>query len=89
VLAELATLGLDVLAVLLLKPFRVWEASHTAVIFVTHDIEEAVFLADRVIVLGGSPAHIAYETNVPLARPRRRDVPALFEVAATIATKLS
>lgn len=67
----------------------VWEASQTAVVFVTHDIEEAVFLADRVIVLGGSPAHIAYETDVPLARPRRRDVPALFEIAAEIAAKLS
>ncbi len=67
---------------------NVWEASRTAVIFVTHDIEEAVFLADRVIVLGGSPARIVYETAVPLGRPRRRDVPKLFEVAANVAARL-
>ena len=41
---------------------------HTAIFIVTHDIEEAVILADRIIVLGRNPAHIHAEFNVNLAR---------------------
>ncbi len=40
---------------------RIWPESGKAVIFVPHDIAEAAFLADRVIVLAGQPAHIALE----------------------------
>jgi len=43
---------------------------------VTHNIEEAVLLADRVIVLGANPGHIRAEVAVPLARPRDRHAPA-------------
>jgi NitT/TauT family transport system ATP-binding protein len=42
-------------------------------VLVTHDIEEAVYLADRVVVLGGSPAGIELELNVDLPRPRSQD----------------
>ncbi|MEM6303901.1 MAG: ABC transporter ATP-binding protein [Pseudomonadota bacterium] len=51
---------------------RVWEVSRKAIIFVTHDIMEAVLLADRVIVLSGSPAQIALETKITQARPRHK-----------------
>ncbi len=51
---------------------RLWQLRRKAVIFVTHDIAEAVLLADRVIVLAGKPAGIALELPIPLARPRRR-----------------
>jgi NitT/TauT family transport system ATP-binding protein len=47
-----------------------------AVVHVTHNIEEAVLLADRVVVLGTNPGRIRAEIDIPLARPRDRRAPA-------------
>lgn len=44
-----------------------------AVLFVTHDIDEAIYLSDRVIVMSGRPATVAKDVNVPLPRPRSPD----------------
>lgn len=44
------------------------------VLLVTHDVDEAVYLADRVLVLRGRPARFALDLAVPFARPRRRDL---------------
>ena len=44
-----------------------------AIFLVTHNIEEAVLLADRVLVLGRNPAHIRADFQVPMARPRERN----------------
>jgi ABC-type nitrate/sulfonate/bicarbonate transport system ATPase subunit len=49
---------------------QTWERSRHTVVFVTHNLEEAVFLGDRVIVLSAKPARIAADVPVPLARPR-------------------
>lgn len=49
---------------------RILEQSHQTVLFVTHDIEEAVALADRVIVLGKGPGRVIETVDVPLPRPR-------------------
>ena len=52
---------------------RVWEGKARSVVYVTHDIEEAVLLADRVVVIGGRrPARVTGEVRVPLGRPRAR-----------------
>jgi NitT/TauT family transport system ATP-binding protein len=67
---------------------RIWEQSGAAVAFVTHDIEEAVFLADRVIVLGDRPARIVAEIAVPMVRPRERRAPEIFSMAAEIASRI-
>lgn len=67
---------------------RIWDRSGAAVAFVTHDIEEAVYLSDRVVVLGGSPARVVAEAKVPLTRPRGRKSPELFSMAAEIAANL-
>jgi NitT/TauT family transport system ATP-binding protein len=67
---------------------HIWQTSNTAVMFVTHDIEEAVFLADRVIVLGGEPAAIIEEAAVPIARAERRDSEELYRFSARVADRL-
>ena len=67
---------------------RIWQASDAAVLFVTHDIHEAVLLADRVVVMGGQPGRITRDTKVDLARPRRRDDVNLFRLASDIAASI-
>jgi NitT/TauT family transport system ATP-binding protein len=49
-----------------------WDALHTTILFVTHDIEEAVYLSDRVYVLSRRPAHVIEEIEVKLPRPRQQ-----------------
>lgn len=58
---------------------RIWQAEHKTVIFVTHDIEEAVQLADRVLVMSQRPATIQAEVMVKLPRPRDLDAPGYLE----------
>ena len=50
----------------------IWEQTRKAVLFITHDIEEAVYLADRVVVMAGAPAGIALDRQIDLPRPRER-----------------
>ncbi|EDX83874.1 ABC transporter, ATP-binding protein [Synechococcus sp. PCC 7335] len=52
---------------------NIWETLKTTVIFVTHDIEEAVFLGDRILVMGVQPGRIKAELEVALTRPRHVD----------------
>jgi NitT/TauT family transport system ATP-binding protein len=49
---------------------RLWMADRPTVLFVTHDVGEAVSLADRVIVLGGKPGGIVADINIAVPRPR-------------------
>ena len=49
---------------------RIWEAERRSIIFVTHDVEEAVTLADRVLVFSARPARIVADHPVGLPRPR-------------------
>jgi ABC-type nitrate/sulfonate/bicarbonate transport system ATPase subunit len=51
---------------------RVWQEFGRTVMFITHDIEEAVYLADRVIVLSARPGEIKRELRIDLPRPRRQ-----------------
>ena len=45
---------------------------HTATVFITHDLEEAIYLGDRVVVLGGSPASVIESMEIDLPRPRNQ-----------------
>lgn len=54
---------------------RIWQAEKRTILFVTHDIEEAVQLADRVLVMTRRPATIQAEVAVELERPRDLDDP--------------
>ncbi|MFE3839431.1 ABC transporter ATP-binding protein [Pseudogemmobacter sonorensis] len=53
---------------------RIWEADRKMVLFVTHGIEEALYLADRVLVYSKRPAHVLAEIKVPFERPRREEI---------------
>jgi NitT/TauT family transport system ATP-binding protein len=51
---------------------EIWERDRKTVLFVTHSVEEAVFLSDRVVVLTRSPGRIKQIVDIDLPRPRRR-----------------
>lgn len=53
---------------------EVWQstAPRRTIVFVTHDVDEALYLGDRVAVLGASPGRLLADLPVPLARPRQR-----------------
>lgn len=51
---------------------RIWEAERTTMILVTHDIDEAVYLGDRIVVMSSRPGTIKKIVPVELARPRDR-----------------
>jgi NitT/TauT family transport system ATP-binding protein len=53
---------------------RIWGRSGKTVVFVTHSIREAVFLSDRVVVMGIAPGRITEEFAVDLERPRTADI---------------
>lgn len=48
----------------------IWEKNASTVLFVTHDVEEAVFLADRIFIMSSRPGMIADDQEVPFGRPR-------------------
>jgi NitT/TauT family transport system ATP-binding protein len=50
---------------------RLWQASPTTVVFVTHSTHEAIFLADRVVIMTPRPGTIAADVSIDLKRPRR------------------
>jgi ABC-type nitrate/sulfonate/bicarbonate transport system ATPase subunit len=52
---------------------RVWAADHQTVLMVTHNIDEAILLADRILVLSARPGQLVADIAVPLARPRHRE----------------
>lgn len=57
---------------------------NTTIVLVSHSIDDAVFLSDRVIALAGSPLGILDEIPVTLTRPRKRDDKGLFELALRV-----
>ena len=52
----------------------IWEAERKTVLFVTHDIDEAVFMGSRVVVMSARPGRIKLDVAVPLAHPRHYSV---------------
>jgi NitT/TauT family transport system ATP-binding protein len=56
------------------KLIEVWERDNRTVLFITHDVEEAIFLADRVVVMTARPGGVKDVIDVDIDRPRSSDV---------------
>ena len=67
---------------------RVWATSGLTVVFVTHNVREAVRLGDRVVLLTSRPGRVAAEFAIDLPRPRRIDSAPVAEVAGRITDRL-
>lgn len=59
---------------------RIWQAEKKTILFVTHDIEESVQLADRVVVMSQRPAHIQRVIDVDIPHPRDLSAPRYLEL---------
>ncbi len=67
---------------------RIWQETRKTVVFVTHDIDEAIIMADRILVMGPRPSVVKEEIRVDLPRPRHRDDPKLGALSRHIANLL-
>jgi NitT/TauT family transport system ATP-binding protein len=63
---------------------RIWERGQKTVLFVTHQIDEAVFLSDRVLVFARRPGRIQAEIAIPLPRPRNLEIKRTVEFVALV-----
>ncbi|MFC0283754.1 ABC transporter ATP-binding protein [Camelimonas abortus] len=68
---------------------RVWQATGRTILFVTHDMDEAVYLADRVIAIVGAPGQVRSSIDVTAPRPRRRSDPELQAIIQRLRADLA
>jgi ABC-type nitrate/sulfonate/bicarbonate transport system ATPase subunit len=68
---------------------RICEAERKTIIFVTHDIDEAVYLAERVLVMAPDPGRITHDFAIDLQRPCDRTHPLFLEARGKIFQALS
>jgi NitT/TauT family transport system ATP-binding protein len=69
-----ASLDAQTRDLLQLELLRIWQQRPTAMIFVTHSIDEAVLMGDRIVILKGHPSHVHDIVQVGIGRPRDRAV---------------
>lgn len=66
---------------------QIWQARRKTIVMVTHDIVEAIFLAERVLVLSARPAHLCLDLPIPLPHPRLleiRHTPTFQQIAGQV-----
>ncbi len=63
---------------------RLWEARGTTMLLVTHDIDEAIYMSDRIILLSPRPCRVERVLAVPMPRPRQRNSPEFLHLRAQI-----
>jgi NitT/TauT family transport system ATP-binding protein len=79
-----ASLDAQTREVMQLELLRIWSARRKTVVFVTHQIEEAVFLSDRVVVMSARPGRIRETVTVPFGRPRDLEIKRSAEFNALV-----
>jgi NitT/TauT family transport system ATP-binding protein len=67
---------------------RVWRETDVTILFVTHDVREAVRLGDRIILMSSRPGRVAEVFDVDIDRPRRTEAPDVAALAARITARL-
>lgn len=67
---------------------RIWSATNKTVLFVTHSVDEAVFLADRIVVMTARPGRVRETIEVGLPRPRDRTSPEFISVRGKVLAEL-
>lgn len=63
---------------------RIWQKQKKTILFITHDVAEAVYLANRVVLLSPRPSHIRQVFDIPVPHPRERNDPRLLNVVEKI-----
>ena len=53
---------------------EIWERHNHSILFITHDIEEAIYLSDRVYIMSARPGRFLDELEIKFSRPRKKDV---------------
>lgn len=66
----------------------IWLRYRSTVVFVTHDVEEAVFLANRIVIMTPAPSRIQAVIPVPLEHPRERTSPEFLRLRDTVLTEI-
>jgi len=67
---------------------RIWEMTHKTILFVTHSVDEAVYLADKIVVMSHRPGQIREILTVDMERPRSRAVPEFGRLTDSILAAL-
>ncbi|GAA4700648.1 ABC transporter ATP-binding protein [Streptomyces youssoufiensis] len=67
---------------------RVWRETGITVLFVTHNVREAVRLAERVVLLSSRPGRVAHQWRIDIPQPRRVEDPAVAELSVRITERL-
>jgi NitT/TauT family transport system ATP-binding protein len=68
---------------------RIWSATGKTIVFVTHNVREAVRLADRIVLMGSRPGRILHEESVDLPRPRAAGDARVSELASAIGDRIA
>jgi ABC-type nitrate/sulfonate/bicarbonate transport system ATPase subunit len=63
---------------------KIWEERRMTTVMVTHDVDEAIYMADRIVVMSARPAKIEKIITVAMGRPRERDQPDFLDLRAKI-----
>jgi len=63
---------------------RLWQARRTTMLFVTHDIDEAIYMSDRIVIMSSRPGRIERTIEVELDRPRDRSSPEFLRLRGDI-----
>ena len=59
---------------------RIWTERRTTVVLVTHDIDEAIYMSDRIVIMSPRPGRVQSVVPVPFSRPRRRNDPEFLQL---------